>query len=49
MLKIKKPPIKKNSIKNSLKIASAYGALTTTKIGASPSIKSHEIDKILKK
>ena len=41
--------IKKNSIKNSLKIASAYGALTTTKIGASPSIKPHEINKILKK
>lgn len=40
--------IKKNSIKNSLKIASAYGALTTTKIGASPSIKPHEINKILK-
>ncbi|MBC8397234.1 MAG: hypothetical protein H8E16_09075 [Flavobacteriales bacterium] len=40
--------IKKNSIKNSLKIASAYGALTTTKIGASPSIKPHEIIKILK-
>lgn len=39
---------KKNSIKNSLKIASAYGALTTTKIGASPSIKPHEINKILK-
>lgn len=39
--------IKKNSIKNSLKIASAYGALTTTKIG-SPSIKLHEINKILK-
>jgi len=41
--------IKKNSIKNSLKIASAYGALATTKIGASPSIKPHEIYKILKK
>ena len=41
--------IKKNSIKNSLKIASAYGALATTKIGASPSIKPHEINKILKK
>ena len=41
--------VKKNSIKNSLKIASAYGALTTTKIGASPSIKPHEINKILKK
>ena len=41
--------IKKNSIKNSLMIASAYGALATTKIGASPSIKSHEINKILKK
>jgi fructokinase len=40
--------IKKNSIKNSLKIASAYGALATTKIGASPSIKPHEINKILK-
>lgn len=40
--------IKKNSIKNSLKIASAYGALTTTKIGASPSIKPYEIIKILK-
>ena len=41
--------VKKNSIKNSLKIASAYGALTTTKIGASASIKPHEINKILKK
>ena len=41
--------IKKNSIKNSLKIASAYGALTTTKIGASASIKPNEINKILKK
>ena len=41
--------VKKNSIRNSLKIASAYGALTTTKIGASPSIKPHEINKILKK
>jgi len=41
--------IKKNSIKNSLKIASAYGALATTKIGASASIKPHEINKILKK
>ena len=40
--------IKKNSIKNSLMIASAYGALATTKIGASPSIKPHEINKILK-
>jgi len=40
--------IKKNSIKNSLKIASAYGALTTTKIGASASIKPFEINKILK-
>ena len=40
---------KKNNIKNSLKIASAYGALATTKIGASPSIKPFEIDKILKK
>ena len=41
--------VKKNSIKNSLKIASAYGALTTTKIGASVSIKPFEINKILKK
>ena len=41
--------IKKNSIKNSLKIASAYGAITTTKIGATPTIKSNEIIKFLKK
>ena len=40
---------KKNGIKNSLKIASAYGALATTKIGASPSIKPNEINRILKK
>ena len=40
--------VKKNSIKNSLKIASAYGALTTTKIGASVSINPFEINKILK-
>tara|TARA_Y100001958_G_scaffold142457_1_gene118655 strand:- start:1748 stop:2629 length:882 start_codon:yes stop_codon:yes gene_type:complete len=41
--------VKKNGIKNSLKIASAYGALATTKIGASPSIKPNEINRILKK
>jgi fructokinase len=41
--------VKKNSIKNSLKIASAYGALTTTKMGASASINPFEINKILKK
>ena len=40
---------KKNGIKNSLKIASAYGALATTKIGATPSIKPNEINRILKK
>ena len=41
--------IKKNSIKDSLKIASAYGALTTIKNGATPTIKPSEINKLLKK
>jgi len=36
--------IKKNSLKSSLKIASIYGAITTTKKGAIPSINSSEID-----
>ena len=35
--------IKKNSLKSSLKIASIYGAITTTKKGAIPSINNSEI------
>ena len=40
--------IKNNEIENSLKIASAYGALTTTKIGANPVINFDEVKKLLK-
>lgn len=36
--------IKKNSLKSSLKIASIYGAITTTKKGAIPSINTSEIN-----
>ena len=40
--------IKNNTISGSLKIAAAYGAITTTKSGATPDITEFEIDKILK-
>ena len=39
--------IKKNSLKSSLKIASIYGAITTTKKGAIPSINTNEINSFL--
>tara|TARA_B100000674_G_C37937054_1_gene960798 strand:+ start:1195 stop:2064 length:870 start_codon:yes stop_codon:yes gene_type:complete len=39
--------IKKNSLKSSLKIASIYGAITTTKKGAVPSINTSEINSYL--
>ena len=39
--------IKKNSLKSSLKIASIYGAITTTKKGAIPSINTKEINSFL--
>jgi|TARA_B100001094_G_C17969381_1_gene689519 fructokinase len=39
--------IKKNSLKSSLKIASIYGAITTTKKGGIPSINKSEINSFL--
>ena len=39
--------VKKNSLKSSLKIASAYGAITTTKNGAVPKINNYELDLML--
>ena len=39
--------IKKNNLKSSLRIASAYGAITTTKNGAVPKINNYEIVSIL--
>ena len=39
--------IKKNNLKSSLRIASAYGAITTTKNGAVPKINNYEVDLML--
>ena len=39
--------IKKNNLKSSLRIASAYGAITTTKNGAVPKINNYEIVSML--
>ena len=39
--------IKKNNLKSSLRIASAYGAITTTKNGAVPKINNYEVDSML--
>ncbi len=39
--------IKKNNLKSSLRIASAYGAITTTKNGAVPKIDNYEVDSML--
>ena len=40
--------IKKNNLKSSLRIASAYGAITTTKNGAVPKINNYEVASMLK-
>jgi len=39
--------IKKNNLKSSLRIASAYGAITTTKNGAVPKINNYEVASML--
>ena len=39
--------IKKNNLKSSLRIASAYGAITTTKNGAVPKINNYEVGSML--
>ena len=39
--------IKKNNLKSSLRIASAYGAITTKKNGAVPKIDNYEVDSML--